>query len=96
MELTIDKPITMTVLLVTGDKPFFVQWIKDNIGNHKIDYVLSLTSPHGKTTNYATFNDIPDHDVPCECGDPNHWIIKYQKPMQNQFDTNEPLKACEC
>ncbi len=21
--------------------------------------------------------DIPDHDVPCPCGNPNHWLVKH-------------------
>lgn len=32
----------------------------------------------GKTTKYQTYDDIPEVDVPCSCGNPNHWLIKYE------------------
>ncbi len=33
----------------------------------------------GTTVNYAV-NEIPMHDVPCPCGDPTHWLVKWQAP----------------
>lgn len=45
------------------------------------DFVLlgvSLKSCGGSAT-YRTVDDIPLVDVPCPCGDPNHWLIKYQE-----------------
>jgi len=28
---------------------------------------------------WNTFQDIPAISVPCPCGNPNHWLIKYDK-----------------
>lgn len=35
--------------------------------------------PCGGSATYRTVDDIPLVDVPCPCGDPNHWLIKYQE-----------------
>ena len=32
----------------------------------------------GGSAVYDTVNDIPLVDVPCPCGDPRHWLIKYE------------------
>ena len=48
----------------------------DAIGeNKKLDYVLSITLPCG-SVGYRTFDEIPETDVPCSCG--NHWFIQYR------------------
>ena len=31
----------------------------------------------GGIVDYKTENDIPSHSVPCPCGNPKHWLIKY-------------------
>lgn len=28
---------------------------------------------------YPTAADVPTHSVPCICGNPNHWMIKYEE-----------------
>ena len=33
--------------------------------------------PCGGHATYMTWADIPDHDVPCPCGNPTHWLIRY-------------------
>lgn len=33
--------------------------------------------PCGGHATYRTVNDIPLVDIPCPCGDPNHWLIKW-------------------
>ncbi len=35
--------------------------------------------PCGYQVEYKTIEDIPDHDVPCPCGSPNHWLVKYER-----------------
>ncbi len=39
--------------------------------------LLTLIMPCGSKTEYQTFDDIPDKDTPCPCGDPTHWLTKY-------------------
>lgn len=29
--------------------------------------------------------DIPQHSLPCSCGNPSHWIIKYRKNLRHEF-----------
>lgn len=38
-----------------------------------------ITMPCGESVTYQTFEDIPMVDVPCSCGNPRHWFIKYVK-----------------
>ena len=39
--------------------------------------VLSITEPCGNSVEYAEIEDIPLVDVPCTCGNPDHYFIKY-------------------
>ncbi len=32
----------------------------------------------GCSADYATEADVPHHSVPCPCGNPDHWLIKYE------------------
>ena len=34
---------------------------------------------NGGSVDYKTGDDIPYHSVPCPCGNPKHWLIKYDK-----------------
>lgn len=40
--------------------------------------VLTITMPCGVCQEYSTYDDIPDVDIACPCGNPSHWIIKYE------------------
>ena len=31
----------------------------------------------GCSATYATEADVPYYSIPCTCGNPNHWLIKY-------------------
>lgn len=33
----------------------------------------------GGQADYKTEADIPYHSVPCPCGNPKHWLIKYEE-----------------
>lgn len=39
--------------------------------------VVSLEACGGQAT-YRTADDVPLVDVPCPCGDPNHWLVKWR------------------
>lgn len=44
----------------------------------RVDPVLRVSFiPCGGRISYHTLEDIPSEDVPCSCGDPKHWLIKY-------------------
>ncbi len=42
----------------------------------------------GCSVDYKTEADIPEHSVPCTCGNPKHWLIKYteEKHEGNNLD----------
>lgn len=33
----------------------------------------------GGVAEYKTEDDVPEHSVPCPCGNPKHWLIKYEE-----------------
>ena len=43
---------------------------------------------------YRTADDIPPVDVPCPCGDPNHWLIRWQD-CQNELLRPIPIPGDE-
>lgn len=40
--------------------------------------LLIIEMPCGSRIEYWAYSDIPEVDVPCPCGNPNHWLIKYE------------------
>lgn len=38
---------------------------------------ITITMPCGSHIEYQNFEDIPDEDVPCDCGNPKHWFIQH-------------------
>lgn len=40
---------------------------------------VKITMPCGKEVVYANTGEIPNVDTPCPCGDPNHWIVRFEK-----------------
>ena len=36
-----------------------------------------ITMDCGEEKTYRRIEDIPTEDVPCPCGNPNHWIVKW-------------------
>lgn len=45
----------------------------------RYDIVLGLSLSCGSGVSYKTWDDIPNKSVPCPCGNPTHWLIKYGK-----------------
>lgn len=41
-------------------------------------HFIEITMPCDTRITYRTFNEIPKEDVPCPCGNPKHWIVKYE------------------
>ncbi len=35
----------------------------------------------GCSAEYKTEADVPEHSVPCTCGNPKHWLIKYDEEL---------------
>lgn len=45
---------------------------------------FTITSPCGNSITYPDIDDIPMADVPCPCGNPNHWFVKYTEEWVNR------------
>ena len=43
------------------------------------DKVPEVIMPCGSKVKYNTIFDIPNEDIPCPCGNPNHWLVKYER-----------------
>jgi len=43
------------------------------------DKVPEVVMPCGSKVKYNTIFDIPNEDIPCPCGNPNHWLVKYER-----------------
>jgi hypothetical protein len=68
------------------------QALIDNINNHilhgwieanpsavylKVSLLGDGLGCPGCSVSYKTENDVPEHSVPCTCGNPVHWLIHY-------------------
>ena len=38
---------------------------------------ITITMPCGSVVKYQTFEDIPDEDVPCPCGNSKHRLVEH-------------------
>lgn len=65
--------IQETIVLASVDRSFIGIFIQS-------DFVLSVTSPCGSKWEW-NLNEaaLPRQDIPCSCGDPKHWFLKYGK-----------------
>ena len=76
--IAVDDVTAHTGVLVTGNKQTLVDHLKNQFGVPlpMVELVIQMSCGHQVT--YKTKDDIPDTDVPCPCGDPTHWFIRYQ------------------
>lgn len=51
-------------------------WLLDDKEEEIMRDVNNTWLPCGNRNNFASINDIPLYDVPCPCGNPNHWLVK--------------------
>ena len=42
-------------------------------------FLVASLEPCGGQATYRTIEEVPLVDVPCPCGDPNHWLIKWSE-----------------
>jgi hypothetical protein len=60
-----------------------VEWMKENnIDVSETNYIhieLSGKECCGGVLDCKTIDDVPYHSVPCPCGNPKHWLIKYEE-----------------
>ncbi len=56
--------------------------------------LLSIQMPCGQRMEYEKEADIPVDSVHCPCGDPTHWIIRYE-PVGKAKENNGDKRATE-
>lgn len=56
---------------------FVKGFIPEGIPGSSVIAIDASTLPCGTKVSYETLDDIPQGDVPCPCGDPTHFLIKY-------------------
>jgi hypothetical protein len=56
-----------------------VKWKNDVLPIISSAPVLTIEAPCGEKVMYKTIDDVPEVDVPCSCGNPNHWFIKIER-----------------
>ena len=42
-------------------------------------YPFTINMPCGQTITFARREDVPLVDLPCPCGNPNHWLVKWSE-----------------
>ena len=58
-------------------REMLLEYLREN-ADKGVDILLRIHMPCGRYVDYRTEDDIPHESVPCACGDPNHWFIKYE------------------
>ena len=66
-------------------KEFIQEWAQEakeqvsSFLDEETNFALLVPSlePCGGQVTYHTADDVPLVDVPCPCGNPNHWLIKW-------------------
>ncbi len=66
-----------------GARALMVDYIMDNIPpewstEHPDAAFMTIRLDCGGSESYQTAEDIPFVDVTCPCGDPTHWLLKYE------------------
>lgn len=73
------------VVVKAPNRQFLVDYLREIITNVPEDGVFLHVGIQDEETgcnnsiDYKTEQDIPDHSVPCPCGNSNHWMIKYEQ-----------------
>lgn len=72
---------TYTALLIsckdnTGAVHSRAEWLEIMREQFKLPFTIGL--PCGETITCKTLEDIPLEDLPCPCGDPNHWLVRWE------------------
>jgi len=83
MEISVDGP--MIGVLATDRQALVDLLIKVKAQYpdipHVLDcpHVLEISLPCGGSQKFTQPEDIPFEDLPCPCGNPEHWLIQYGK-----------------
>lgn len=64
----------------------FIEYLRDsnydvpeNVSYLHIELFPKMSGCIGGSLDCKTRDDVPQHSVPCPCGNPTHWLIKYDE-----------------
>jgi hypothetical protein len=66
------KAMRCAVLIKAPSEEFFIEAVK------ALTLPFSCILPCGNEYSVESIDDLPKADLPCPCGNPNHWFVKYQ------------------
>lgn len=83
--------IALSLTCAASERKELVQWWGKEVEKQARAKGLDVDDPNfvvlscsleacGGEVSYRTADDMPLVDVPCPCGDPNHWLIKWTEP----------------
>ena len=70
---TIQPLSDIGIMITTYDKQEFKKWL------NSVAFPICITLTCGNRLDIKREENFPFEDVPCSCGNPNHWFIKYEK-----------------
>jgi len=71
-----NKKVLIDTINAYLDSPIFATKHPNAVYLH---VALSGVGCAGSSADYKTEADVPDCSVPCTCGNPKHWLIKYEE-----------------
>jgi len=72
-----NKKVLIDAINAFVDSSFFIKH-SDAVYLH-VDLFGEQLGCSGCSADYKTEADVPDCSVPCTCGNPRHWLIKYEE-----------------
>ncbi len=82
--LIVGLKVSAVIGVQANDRPTLLEYLKGLCSQFglKVPHLaggplLTIKLPCGSEARYDTEGDIPDVSVPCPCGNPTHWLIKY-------------------
>jgi hypothetical protein len=74
--LIADLKLSAVIGVLANNRQVLLEHIRQNYPMSPSP-ILVVQMPCGGRVEYKTKADIPATSVPCPCGDPTHWLIKY-------------------
>ncbi len=56
----------------------------ETYGHYNTDGIISIKMPCGSIVEYKNLYELPNYDVMCPCGNPNHKILELTTEVRNE------------
>jgi len=60
-----------------------VEFLRQGLTDDQLEPFVTIEFECGGKVVYQKFDDIPIKNVPCSCGNPKHWFVKYMDIESN-------------